>query len=85
MSAEKRLTQEMTNRYRDIGIGGRPVVNTNTTTNVRFGLGLIQMELDEREKILASSMWVIMVSVNCTTALCMGRNIIIILGERITT
>ena len=53
----------MTERYRSIGQGGRPVVNTSTTTVVYFGLGLISMELDEREKILESSMWVKMVSI----------------------
>ncbi|ELT91195.1 hypothetical protein CAPTEDRAFT_207723 [Capitella teleta] len=58
ISAEKRLTLEMTKRYKAIGQGGRPVVNTNTTTFVYFGLGLIQMELDEREKVFESSMWV---------------------------
>lgn len=52
----------MTKRYKAIGQGGRPVVDTNTTTFVYFGLGLIQMELDEREKVFESSMWVKMVS-----------------------
>ncbi|KAK2155890.1 hypothetical protein LSH36_228g04007 [Paralvinella palmiformis] len=47
ISEEKRLTQYLLWRYSVAGRGGRPVVNTSESTTVEFGLGLIQMALDE--------------------------------------
>ena len=44
-------------RYLRVGKTGRPVRNSSETLQVTFGLGLIQMELDERHKILSMSMW----------------------------
>ena len=42
---------------------GRPVENENTTVNVKFGLGLILLELDEKAKALIISTWIKYVSI----------------------
>ena len=62
ISEEKRLTQYLLRKLDITGRGGRPVVNMSASTAVTFGLGLIQMDLDERNKILTCSMWSNMVS-----------------------
>jgi hypothetical protein len=64
MSEEKRLMNTLMKRYERIGKGGRPVLNASTAVNVSFGLGLIQMDLNEKEKILTMSMWTRHVSIN---------------------
>ena len=43
--------------YAGVGKNGRPVRNTSTAVPVEFGLGLIQMDLDEKYKVLIMSMW----------------------------
>ena len=40
-----------------MGKNGRPVRNSSMAVGVHFGLGLIQMELNEKDKILSMSMW----------------------------
>ena len=65
MSAEKRLIRHLLETYSLVGLGGRPVLNASHTTLVRFGLGLINMDLDETEKVLVTSMWIKMVSLGC--------------------
>ena len=50
--------------YTTIGRNGRPVVNMSKPVLVEFGLGLIQMDLDEKNKILSTSMWSRYVSTN---------------------
>ena len=57
MSAEKTLIKHLVRNYKAIGNGGRPVLNVNDSVNVEFGLGLIQMDLDEKYKVLTMSMW----------------------------
>ena len=57
MSAEKCLIRQLLQRYQNLGRNGRPVRNVNDTVDVEFGLGLIQMELDEKSKVLKMSMW----------------------------
>ena len=57
ISQEKRLTQDLLHRLSMAGREGRPVINMSMPTSVEFGLGLIQMDLNEREKILTTSMW----------------------------
>ena len=56
------LTQHLLENYDAAGRAGRPVVNMSDVTSVSFGLGLIQMDLDEKEKVLETSMWAKMVS-----------------------
>ena len=64
ISAEKRLCRELMGNYTTIGRNGRPVVNMSQPILVEFGLGLIQMDLDEKNKILSTSMWSRYVSTN---------------------
>ena len=57
MSAEKVLVHELLDNYDDVGVIGRPVVNLSTPVHVQFGLGLIQMEVEEKENMLRLSAW----------------------------
>ncbi|ELT97047.1 hypothetical protein CAPTEDRAFT_92843 [Capitella teleta] len=57
MSAEKELLSILLDNYDRVGRSGRPVLNVSTPIDVMFGLGLIQMDLNEKEKILTLSMW----------------------------
>ena len=47
LSSEKRLVRKLLKNYEKIGRVRRPVRNVTTTVPVVFGLGLIQMSLDE--------------------------------------
>ncbi|CAD5112797.1 DgyrCDS2007 [Dimorphilus gyrociliatus] len=57
LSDEKRLTQRLLTILQTTGKEGRPVLNYSQSNSVKFGLGLIQISLDEKEKILITSMW----------------------------
>lgn len=57
LSAEKRLVRKLVRNYTALGRNGRPVKDVNKTVSVEFGLGLIQMDLDEKSKVLKMSMW----------------------------
>jgi hypothetical protein len=65
MSAEKRLIRKLMLVYDRIGRAGRPVRNSSRAVTVQFGLGLKQMDLDEKQKILTLSMWTRYVSKTC--------------------
>ena len=54
---ERRLVSDLLRRYGRLGRDGRPVRNASTPVKVQFGLGLIKMELHERENMLALSTW----------------------------
>ena len=56
--------------YTTVGRNGRPVVNMSKSVLVEFGLGLIQMDLDEKNKILSTSMWSRYVSTNYAQETC---------------
>lgn len=62
LSDEKRLTQHLLKILEITGKEGRPVLNYSQSNAVKFGLGLIQISLDEKEKILITSMWSQLVS-----------------------
>ena len=62
MSHEKKLIRELMDNYRQTGINGRPVYNYSDVVPVEFGVGLIQMDLDEKYKVLKLSMWSRLVS-----------------------
>ena len=57
MSAEKTLINKLLRNNERVGVSGRPVLNITSPVPVLFGLGLIQLDLDERHKILTMSMW----------------------------
>ena len=65
LSEEKLLIRHLLRRYEVVGRGGRPVTNMSESIRVEFGLGLIQMELDEKSKIFTTSMWTRLVRVIC--------------------
>ncbi len=62
LSDEKAVLHYLHKQYQKAGRGGRPVSNMSEPTLVEFGLGLIQMELDEKRKIFVTSMWTRLVS-----------------------
>ncbi len=57
VSEEKKLVQFLMHKYEIVGRRGRPVVKDSDPVAIEFGLGLIQMELDEKRKILVTTMW----------------------------
>ena len=57
MSDEKRLIHDLLEKYERLGKDGRPVKNASEPVVVEFGLGLIKMELHEKENVLALSTW----------------------------
>lgn len=63
MSPEKELINEIMRNYSMTGLNGRPVHNLSQPVVVEFGLGLIQIDLNEKSKVLATSMWSRYVSV----------------------
>ena len=63
MSAEKALIRRLMHNYQRIGRNGRPVLNISQAVPVTFGLGLINMDLDERNKVLTMSCWTRYVSI----------------------
>ena len=68
MSGEKRLVNKMLSNYQRVGKVGRPVLNISTTIVVHFGLGLIQLALDEKDNFLTLSMWTKYVSIRMKIA-----------------
>ena len=63
MSEEKELISTLMSNYERVGKAGRPVYNISVPVKVYFGLGLIQLDLDEKNKILTMSMWTRYVSI----------------------
>ena len=57
LSDEKRLIHDLLEKYERLGKDGRPVKNASEPVVVEFGLGLIKMELHEKENVLALSTW----------------------------
>ena len=62
MSAEKLLIRNLLNNYHRVGKNGRPVKNVTHAVPVTFGMGLIQLDLDEKHKMLTLSAWAKLVS-----------------------
>ena len=60
---EKYLIRHLLVKYSHVTQHGRPVVAVETAVPVKLGLGLIQMELDEKEKALSMSLWARYVSI----------------------
>ena len=66
-SGERRLLDDLLSHYKGWLKNGRPVRNASHTVSVLFGLGLIQMELNEKDNQLTMSMWTRYVS--CTLSI----------------
>ncbi|VEL12943.1 unnamed protein product [Protopolystoma xenopodis] len=64
MSLEKRLIKTQLKRYEDAGRTGRPVLKISDKIIVKVQLSLIQiLDLDERNQILTTNIWMQMVSI----------------------
>ena len=47
---------------------GRPVINTNDSINVKFGMSLIQiLKVDEKNQVLETNVWETFVSITTDT------------------
>ena len=58
MSDEGHLISELLSRYRSHKTLARPVINSNSTVFVQFGLSLIQiLDLDEKNQMLTTLVW----------------------------
>ena len=62
-SPEKLLCRDLLRKYHSLGLNGRPVMDRNRNLTVRLRLGLIQIDLDEKSRILTLSVWSIYVSI----------------------
>ena len=71
ISAEKRLCHELMEKYSSLGLNGRPKKNQTDPVVVIFGLGLIQLDLDEKSRVLTLSVWAYYVSRICYSK-CVG-------------
>ena len=57
MSDEKLLVRNLMKHYKSVGQIGRPVRNTSQPITVEFGLGLIKMDIMEKENMMTMSAW----------------------------
>ena len=57
ISAEKQLARDLLRIYRRAGTVGRPVRNASTVVHVEFGLGLLKMDILEKDNLLTMSVW----------------------------
>ena len=62
-SAEIRLTRKLLGNYANIKGKGRPVKSITTATPVYFGLGVIQLNIDEKYNYMSISAWTRYVSI----------------------
>ena len=57
LSDEKRLIHSLLSAYKHVGLTGRPVRNISQPVLVYFGLGLIKMQVEEKDNMLSISAW----------------------------
>ena len=62
-SDEKRLAQTLLRNYKLLGKIGRPVKNSSHPLHLKFGMGLISMNVEEKENMLSLSVWTKLVRV----------------------
>ena len=62
-SDEKRLAQTLLRNYKLLGKIGRPVKNSSQPLHLKFGMGLISMNVEEKENMLSLSVWTKLVRV----------------------
>ena len=55
---EKVLTKLILKNYKEVGKHGRPILNISDSLKVSFGMGVIQLDLDEKTNTLTTSAWV---------------------------
>ena len=56
-SDEKRLARTLLRNYKLVGKIGRPVKNSSHPILLKFGMGLISMNVEEKENMLSLSVW----------------------------
>ena len=64
-SWERTLLRDMELSYNGSAKFGRPVVDSRKALRLRFRVGLIKLELNEKEKLLTLSTWTKYVSRGC--------------------
>ena len=57
ISEETRLIHYLIKIYKLVRKDSRPVLNHSEPVKVHFGMGLVQLEVDEEAKVLVTSMW----------------------------
>ena len=67
VSAEKQLCHELMENYSSLGLNGRPKKDQRDPVLVVFGLGLIQLDLDEKSRVLTLSVWAYYVSIDLSS------------------
>ena len=65
ISWERTLLRDMESSYNGSAKFGRPVVDSRKALRLRFRVGLIKLELNEKEKLLTLSTWTKYVSRGC--------------------
>lgn len=63
-STEKQLIKALLDRYAQFGRIGRPVMKTDESIDVEFGMSLIQiLDVDEKNQVLETNVWLTFVSI----------------------
>ena len=63
-SVEKQLIKRLLDRYAYFGKIGRPVMKTDESIDIQFGMSLIQiLDVDEQNQVLQTSVWLTYVSI----------------------
>ena len=56
-SSESRLVEDLLSRYAKVGRIARPRVNSSEVVSVSLGLRLITLDVDEKQQVLTTSVW----------------------------
>ena len=57
ISDEKRLVNDLIHQYQNLSTVGRPVTNASRAVTILFALGLIRMDVEEKDNMLVLSTW----------------------------
>ncbi len=63
LSAEARLVNSILEHYSRYGKVNRPVIDSSHPVRVQFGLRLIQVDLNESEQTMTTSVWIRLVRI----------------------
>lgn len=75
-SVEKQLIKKLLDRYAYFGKIGRPVMKTDESIDVQFGMSLIQiLDVDEKNQVLQTSVWLTYVSNYLTVDICIVQTV----------
>ena len=76
ISHEKTLLKILIENYKDIGVAGRPVRNISKPVVVYFGMGLVTMDIVEKDNLLTLVVWLINVSSFTFVLIEVGRGVL---------